>query len=127
MENIGKGGFRLTGTVRATLTVACARCLAPVTNFLEAAVGEDYRPGSLATNTGLDEEGYRYEGHEIDIGQALHDKLLLAEPQKLICRPDCQGVGAVCGQNRNLGHCTCGDDHPEKESPFSLLQQLLRD
>jgi len=127
IENTGKGSYRLNGKLHATLTEPCARCLVPVTSELAADVSEAYRPGLLATNTGLDEEGYRYEGHVIDIRQALHDNLLLSEPQKIVCSPDCQGLCPVCGQNLNLGHCTCGDDHPDQESPFSQLKQLLQD
>ncbi|NCC77609.1 MAG: DUF177 domain-containing protein, partial [Clostridia bacterium] len=52
---------------------------------------------------------------------------LLSEPQKIVCSPECQGLCPVCGQNLNHGHCTCGDDHPDQESPFSQLKQLLQD
>lgn len=127
IENTGKGSYRLDGRLHATLTEPCARCLAPVTSELSADLAETYQPGSVLTNTGLDEEGYRYEGHVIDIRQALHDNVLLYEPLKLLCSPDCRGLCPVCGQNLNLGHCTCGDDHPQKESPFSQLKQLLQD
>lgn len=127
MENIGKGTYRLTGNVTSAMTTPCARCLAPVPTELRAEVNEVYTPGSIETNTGLDDEGYRYEGHVIDIRQALHDNLLLVAPQKLICRPDCQGLCPTCGQNLNQGHCKCGDDHPNPVSPFDQLKQLLQD
>jgi len=92
IENTGKGSYRLDGKLHATLTELCARCLVPVTSELAAAVDEAYRPGLVATNTGLDEEGYRYEGHVIDIRQALHDNLLLSEPQRILCSPDLPGL-----------------------------------
>ena len=125
LENRGKGQYWLTGELKAEATTPCARCLTPVANQLSVPVSEQYSPGSLQTNTGLDEEGYRYEGHVIDIRQALHDNLLLHTPPKLVCRPDCQGLCPVCGQNQNLGHCKCADDHPSPVSPFEQLKTLL--
>lgn len=127
MENTGKATYRLTGTAITEMTTPCARCLIPVPTPLSAVVDEMYTPGLIETNTGLDEDGYRYEGHVIDIRQALHDNLLLVTPPKLICRPDCQGLCPTCGQNLNLGHCKCGDDHPSQVSPFDQLKQLLQD
>jgi uncharacterized protein len=127
LENSGKGTYRLTGVVKAILTAPCGRCLTPVTHELTAEVSEEYHPGSLETNTGLDDEGYRYEGHAIDIRQALHDNLLLVTPPKVICREDCAGLCPVCGQDLNLGHCKCEDDHPSPVSPFDQLKQLLQD
>lgn len=127
IENSGKGTYRLTGIVNAEMTTPCARCLAPAKTKLRADVSDEYSPGSLETNTGLDDEGYRYEGHVIDIRQALHDNLLLVAPPKMVCSPDCQGLCPTCGQNLNLGHCKCTDNHPSPVSPFEQLKQLLQD
>ncbi|MDD2534234.1 MAG: DUF177 domain-containing protein [Eubacteriales bacterium] len=125
LENSGKNQYILSGEVSAVSTTPCARCLMPVTNPLSIQVREPYSPGSLESNTGLDAEGYRYEGHVINIRQALHDNLLLASPPKLICQTDCQGLCPTCGQNLNLGHCKCADDHPSPVSPFDQLKTLL--
>ncbi len=125
LENLGKGRYNLTGEVTAETTTPCALCLTPVANPLRVDVDEQYSSGSLETNTGLDEEGYRYEGHVISILQALHDNLLLAAPHKVVCSPNCQGLCPICGQNQNLGHCKCADDHPSPVSPFEQLKTLL--
>lgn len=125
LEYQGKGQYLMNGELKADMTTPCALCLAPVAYAIRTTVQESYASGSLESNTGLDEEGYRYEGHVIDIRQAIHDNLLLAMPHKLVCGPNCQGLCPICGQNQNLGHCKCADDHPSPVSPFDQLKTLL--
>ena len=46
---------------------------------------------------------------EIDLAQDTLDALVLAIPQKRLCREDCMGLCARCGVNLNKGCCLCSD------------------
>lgn len=125
LQNNGKGLYSLTGTIHSHYSTACARCLAPASTAIEASINESYMPGLQTADQGPDPEGYRYAGHVVDIDQALRDNLLLALPQRLLCRENCPGICPACGKNLNEGSCGCASAHTGKASPFDSLKQLL--
>jgi uncharacterized protein len=47
------------------------------------------------------------ELHEIEIGEEVRQYLLLAIPQKLLCKESCAGLCPRCGRNLNRERCTC--------------------
>ena len=59
----------------------------------------------------------------IDLGALLTQQLILAVPQKNLCRSDCRGLCSDCGADLNRKKCGCkvGD----ADSPFSTLGQLI--
>jgi uncharacterized protein len=60
------------------------------------------------TEVAADELGLtEYEGEEIDLGQMMREQFYLALPMKPLCRPDCKGLCALCGKNRNRETCSC--------------------
>ncbi len=48
----------------------------------------------------------------LELGEDVRQYLVLAVPQKLLCREDCKGLCPVCGANKNNNKCSC----VEKES-----------
>ena len=50
---------------------------------------------------------YGFAGHEINLGPAIREELILATPTKLVCREDCAGLCPVCGVNLNRETCDC--------------------
>ena len=45
----------------------------------------------------------------LDLGDDVRQFLILAVPQKLLCRDDCQGLCPTCGANRNKVSCSCSE------------------
>jgi uncharacterized protein len=45
------------------------------------------------------------EDGNIDLGPIVREYLMLEYPLKPLCKPDCQGLCTVCGENLNLGTC----------------------
>jgi uncharacterized protein len=93
-----------TGTVfelgfRASLHGPCVRCLTD--SGLELSVrAREYQ----ATNPGADEElrsPYIAE-NTLDLSRWAQDALVLELPEKILCRPDCAGLCAVCGRDLNV-------------------------
>ncbi len=45
----------------------------------------------------------------LDLGEDVRQFLILAVPQKILCRDDCRGLCPVCGSNRNKVDCKCAE------------------
>jgi uncharacterized protein len=127
-----KAGRRvhLAARTRADLTVPCGRCLVPVAvqapvrfdlNLLPADEeeapegerrdrGEGRAEGSFAA-AHADDETYR--GKVIDLDPLVREQLALALPAYPVCRDDCRGLCAACGQNLNEKECGCDRHVPD--------------
>ena len=117
-------GVLVRGDVTAALRIPCARCLAPTVHRRRATVTELHRrtvrgpargPGSRGRASGDDgdleglDEGEEYllvdADATLDLDRMVRDALLLDVPVRVLCRPDCAGLCAVCGRDRNTGPC----------------------
>jgi len=61
----------------------------------------------------------------IDLQSLIREYALLEIPTKPICRTNCQGLCAVCGED--LNETDCGHHDSTEESPFSMLKGLLEE
>jgi uncharacterized metal-binding protein YceD (DUF177 family) len=62
---------------------------------------------------------------ELDAAEEARQSLVLALPMKPLCRPDCRGLCAHCGENLNTGACRCPAE--SKDKPFAVLKDLKLD
>jgi uncharacterized protein len=89
--------FRLALATR--LEGPCMRCLQP------ASLAIDVDPHEYeATDPGADEElrsEYVSDG-ELDVDAWARDVVSLSVPDRILCRPDCAGLCAVCGKDLNV-------------------------
>jgi uncharacterized protein len=119
-------GILVRGDLRTTVDVECSRCLAPVTEDVEAAVVELFHdPGRVPAEELADlDEGYALapEG-TIDLDALLRDTLAPALPVQPRCREDCQGLCPTCGADRNEAPCDC---HDEPDDPRWAALEGLR-
>lgn len=92
------GGYSLRLRFRATLAGACMRCLEPARPGFDVDAREVDQPG------GGDELDSPYVSPEaaLDLRGWVRDALALALPAQVLCREDCAGLCAVCGENLNL-------------------------
>ena len=44
----------------------------------------------------------------VDLSDAIREEVILDYPIKPLCQPDCLGLCAKCGKNKNEGGCNCG-------------------
>jgi uncharacterized protein len=113
-----------TGTVfelrlRARLHGPCFRCLADAVLDLPISVRE-YQ----ATSPGDAEElTTQYVADDrLDVAGWARDAIALALPNKILCRPDCAGLCAVCGRNLNDEPHT--HDEAEVDPRWAALEAL---
>ena len=48
----------------------------------------------------------------LDLDPDIRQELILAFPDKPLCKPDCQGLCITCGKNLNQGPCPCPKEKP---------------
>jgi uncharacterized protein len=94
------------------------RCLEEAGHALEVDAREVDQPG------GGEElrSPYLDEG-ELDLGSWARDALALALPTQIVCREDCLGLCAVCGENLNQA----GPEHAHEREPdprWAALREL---
>jgi uncharacterized protein len=122
-------GVLVRGRVSAPLRRTCARCLEPYVEEVAVTIDEEFLP-SLDPQSGIpvgidegDQASRIDDHHEIDFAPLLHDELSLTEPMHPLCRPDCPGLCAACGQPLADGQHLHEADEPDPR--LAPLAQLL--
>lgn len=127
--------FRLVGTLKTELELACSRCLEPFKMPVARAFDLRFLPaGTVEPETDTDDEEIEVEDDDvsltfyrdelIDLKELLQEQFYLAMPMKPLCFKDCQGICPQCGTNRNTAPCDC---NPQWEDPrLAGLKQLLK-
>jgi len=130
----GAGIFHVNGTVAATTSLECSRCLKRFTFPIdEAAMDFDLVPEGTQKlsaeheldRSELDTEFYR--GGEIEPKEFIREQLLLAIPMVPVHSPDCKGLCPVCGGDRNERECGCRTEMQESAAhPFAALKKIIK-
>jgi uncharacterized protein len=108
-----KDRFRLTGTARTCLELACSRCLESFEFPFDGAFDLRYVPVSELVHDAEHEVGGEdldtgfYEDDQIDLNVLLREQFYLALPMKPLCKDSCRGLCARCGRNLNRERCQC--------------------
>jgi len=58
---------------------------------------------------------------ELDLTAYVREAVILEEPIRLLCRPECKGLCSQCGQDRNLASCSCA---PPADVRWEALKKL---
>lgn len=121
--NVGKTpqGLIAQGNFSAKTTVTCSRCL---TDFVQE-LGWEFTELYAFNQRSLTDSGLLLpEDAHLDVEELLREYALLEIPINPICKPDCLGLCAECGQN--LNEKDCGHRPEEPGSPFAKLKDLLK-
>jgi len=110
-----RGGYALRLRFDAALRGPCMRCLEPARPSVAVEAREVNQPGG---GEELSSPYVRDEG--LDVRAWARDALALALPAQLLCREDCAGLCAVCGENLN----EADPDHAHERAPDSRWAKL---
>jgi uncharacterized protein len=112
-------GILVSGRVRATMQLRCARCLKDFEAPLDVEVSELYvtAPDPDGDQYPLDREG------SLEPEQMVRDTVGVELPFSPLHSPDCLGLCPVCGGDRNLGECP--GDHPQTDTRWAGLDAVL--
>lgn len=115
-------GVLVSGTATAELQGECARCLEPFTDRLEVNLQELFVYPDSTTDSTADEDEVRRLDHDLlDLEPVLRDAIVLALPMTPLCRPDCGGLCAGCGQR--LDELPAGHGHEAPDLRWAGLAE----
>lgn len=114
-------GYALRLRADAVVRAACARCLGPAR--LELAIDAREVDQGAADDPDL-RSPYVADGRLDPVGW-LHDAVVLALPERVLCRPDCAGLCAVCGASLNDVDPATHVHEREPDPRFAKLRELL--
>ncbi len=124
------GGILVTATVAATVPLQCVTCLAdfdqqigeqfsePFRQIVDVRTGAALPPSEPEGEIDEDEPGFTIdESHELDLGEALRQWIVLAIPMQPRCGPNCPGPllrstepeGAIDSRLASLGSLLVDD------------------
>ena len=98
------------GVIDRTVEHICGRCLKSVDENVREPIDLTYDIKDLL---------------EIDLLDDIRDALLLAHPERFLCRPDCRGLCPSCGVNLNVEQCQCASR--SESNPFSELKNWFKE
>jgi uncharacterized protein len=120
--------IRVVGRFSTRIALKCARCLEPVATDLESSFDLLYRPrgierrGEESSISQAETEIGFYSGEGLRLEEVLAEQVLLAVPQRSLCREDCRGLCPVCGRNRNREPCDCAP--PAGDARWAALGKI---
>lgn len=123
-------GILADGWVDLTLEFVCNRCLKEFQQPIHVTFMEQFQPTiDIITGVALppieEEDVFAIDDHhQVDLTEAIRQRVLLEIPMIPICREDCAGLCPQCGHDLNLGPCAC---QPEEDARFNILKELLQD
>lgn len=97
VESVSEGVL-VTGTVAASTSGECSRCLTPIQGRVQVSLTELFAyPGSATEATTEEDEVGHVVDERIDLEQPIVDAVGLELPFSPVCRPDCPGLCPQCG------------------------------
>jgi len=126
--NYIRGPIRLSRTKEGLLVQAkldsatdgeCYRCLEDINHKITLDLEELY-----AYQSNYDSEFRISEDAILDLGPLVRAEAFIELSQGMLCQPDCLGLCAECGGNRNRGECRCEVD--DIDPRLAVLKQLLK-
>lgn len=91
-------GVLVSGTATAPVAGECGRCLEPVSDTLTVKLQELFLYPETSTDHDREDEVAQLEGDFLDLTSTLRDAVVLALPITPLCREDCEGLCAMCGE-----------------------------
>lgn len=99
-------GLWLEGELRVVHPGQCARCLVAFARVSSLPLAELIGLPGILPRAGPSEFAVLEDGR-LDLLPLVRAELLIAAAERVLCRPDCQGLCPECGQNRNEATCSC--------------------
>lgn len=125
------GEARVSGRLETKVSVECDRCLktlqVPVSAkfALQYITGQQYQASQAAELTAEQLAVSVFDGEAIDVDEIVREQILLAVPDRVLCREDCKGICSTCGKDLNEGSCDC--ESSDIDPRWAALKELKTD
>lgn len=123
-EHCSVNRARLSGSAELILGMQCDRCLKPVSQKISLDFGREVSPQTENDDeiSEEDDQGIM-EGYQLNTEALIYNEILMNQPEKVLCRPDCKGICKVCGKDLNDGECGCDTFVPDPR--MAVLQDIF--
>jgi len=112
--------------VSTKIRLICDRCGETFSRELEGRVDTVYTQDPVRSgNEDADMRWLPPEQNFIDVADDIRDALILAVPDKCLCREDCKGLCVRCGANLNKTTCVCPKN--KEDSRWDALKNIKFD
>jgi len=111
---------RVQGAVTGRAQSHCHRCLGEFERSIETRFSILLQRGGTAESEEIIVVPENAETY--DLTPFVHEAVILEEPIVLLCRDECKGLCAQCGQDLNAGSCAC---EPPGDRRWEALRELL--
>jgi len=101
-------GVHVEGAITGCEHETCARCLEPFERDVRVDVEETYSE-DVPESDAMFGDVAPLIGRSIDLTELAAQLLEVDEPIAAVCDEACKGMCDSCGQNRNIGSCTCAE------------------
>ncbi len=98
-------GLLVNAVIQTRWQGSCVRCLEEASGEIKVQVRELFEPQGSG-----EDDSYHFDGEILDLTELIKDFIVLELPVVPLCRKDCKGLCATCGQNLNEGSCSCIKD-----------------
>jgi uncharacterized protein len=112
------------GQVRGRAQSTCHRCLGRFERPLDASFDLVLQKGGAADES-EDLVAIPEAAAEYDLVPHVREAVILEEPMRLLCRPDCRGLCLRCGADLNQGPCGCTTAGDPRWAPLAALRRRL--
>lgn len=119
----------VTGRIAVPVAFECVRCLREFPAALDIPVAAKFMPALPSLAPGQhpmpedEAEDYYYRDDVVVLDDLVRQEVLLALSLSPQCRPECRGLCGQCGQDLNVGTCTCG---PPPDPRLAVLREYLK-
>ena len=119
----------VSGRLALPIMFECVSCLREFVADCDIPVEAQYVPGAPSLMTGEhvmpveEAENYYYRDDVIVLDDLVREEVLLSLPYKPLCKPDCRGLCAQCGQDLNIVACACA---PPPDPRLAALREHLK-
>jgi uncharacterized protein len=109
-------GVHIDGSIDVDVAGACDRCLDDVSVPIHVDVDERFDPPGGSSDPFADNNVLT--GTDLDVGDLVRQLVTAALPFGLVCKAECRGLCAMCGQSKNAGGgCHCPEMEGENGEP----------
>lgn len=124
-------GVVVQGTLQAKMHQECVRCLTEFDLPYEVEFSELFVPEETyvwGEDDSLSESNFINEDGIIDLTPIMREEGILSIPLQPLCKDECKGLCAQCGQNLNEGTCDCDTEAIDPRlAPLQALLDQMKD
>lgn len=118
------GKLTVKGHAGITQKMCCDRCLKEVPVRIKLDFERELYSPDVSDSEVLDESDQGLmDGYHLDVEALVYNELLMNQPEKVLCKPDCKGICKKCGKDLNSGACGCDDFVPDPR--LAVLQDIF--